>query len=217
MSQAAVKERPVAPTLKRVLSVGGSDIVHHPLPPHYAGFKQEVLDIDPKVKPDLCCDAREMTKQPGGIYDAIFCSHNLEHYHPHDVSKVLKGFLHMLKPEGYAEIWVPDMNEILTDIVTNKRDMEDVMYTSNAGPIYVRDLIFGFGAYIARDNKDYYAHKMGFTEKSLREYALKSGFLVTFNIRRGMKYDMGLLAFKQQPTEEHFAFFGIRKDQVPPM
>ena len=63
----------------RVLNVGGGskDI---PLPPHYAGWEHVLMDIDPKGQPDLVCDARELPALPAGQYDAIFCSHNLEHY-----------------------------------------------------------------------------------------------------------------------------------------
>src|SRR6266446_7887238 len=41
-------------------------------------------------------------------FDAVYCSHNLEHYYRHDGATVLRGFLHVLKPDGFAEIKVPD-------------------------------------------------------------------------------------------------------------
>lgn len=196
-------------TQKRVLSVGGSDLERHPLPSRYKDFSQEVLDIDPAVKPHVLCDAREMTKLEGGVYDAIFCSHNLEHYHPHEVPNVLKGFLHMLKPDGWAEIWVPDLLGIMQEIVERKLDVEDEIHPSPAGPVLVRDIIFGFGKYIAMSGKDYYAHKMGFSYKSLLGYLKYSGFAAATQVNRKMPYEIGVIAFKQPPTKEQLAFFGL--------
>ena len=33
-------------------------------------------------------------------YDSVYCSHNLEHYHRHEVPRVLAGFRHVLKAGG---------------------------------------------------------------------------------------------------------------------
>ena len=76
---------------RRVLNVGGNSRAIR-LPAHFDGWEQHLLDIDPKVRPDILCDAREMLTLPGGNYDAIYCSHNLEHYFRHELPKVLAGF-----------------------------------------------------------------------------------------------------------------------------
>src|SRR3954470_24564590 len=106
---------------KRVLNVGGNaaDI---PLPPQYAGFEPLRLDIDPAVKPDVLCDGRELTRLAAGQFDAVYCSHNLEHYYRHDVPKVLAGFLHVLKPGGFAHVIVPDIEEVMRIAVENRLD-----------------------------------------------------------------------------------------------
>ena len=55
----------------RVLNVGGG--TNRQLPKQYAGWEQDVLDIDPNVKPDILCDAKLMRKLPAAKYDAVFC------------------------------------------------------------------------------------------------------------------------------------------------
>jgi hypothetical protein len=60
-----------------------------------SGWTHHLLDIDERVRPDVLGDARELASLvPAGTYDAVYCSHNIEHYYPHDVPKVLRGFLH---------------------------------------------------------------------------------------------------------------------------
>src|SRR5215212_3411632 len=110
---------------KRVLNVGGN-AEEIELPPQYAGFAQLRLDIDPAVKPDIVCDGRELTRLEAGQFDAVYCSHNLEHYYRHEVPKVLAGFRHVLKDEGFAHIIVPDVGEVMRVAVEKGIDLEDV-------------------------------------------------------------------------------------------
>ena len=65
--------------MKRVLNVGGASKAI-PIPQHYAGWEHVLLDVDPNQEPDIVCDARELVELPAGGFDAIYCSHNLEHY-----------------------------------------------------------------------------------------------------------------------------------------
>ncbi|MDD1616033.1 MAG: type 11 methyltransferase [Methylococcaceae bacterium NSP1-2] len=87
--------------MKKVLNVGGNSKLI-PLPPEYEGWDHVLLDIDPKVYPDVLCDARELMGLAGAQYDSVYCSHNLEHYYHHDVKKVLAGFSHVLKADGFV-------------------------------------------------------------------------------------------------------------------
>jgi len=52
-------------------------------------------------------------------------------------------------------------------IVDTGVDIEDVLYTSAAGPITSRDVLYGWAVEIERSGQDFYAHKTGFTPKSL--------------------------------------------------
>jgi hypothetical protein len=49
--------------MRRVLNVGGNtkDI---PLPENYRGWENVLLDIDPRGKPDVLCDARSLFGLP---------------------------------------------------------------------------------------------------------------------------------------------------------
>jgi NADH:ubiquinone oxidoreductase subunit len=66
--------------LRRVLNVGGNN-KSIALPPQYAGWQHDLLDIDPRKNPDVLCDARELNKLPAAGYDSIYCAHSLEHYY----------------------------------------------------------------------------------------------------------------------------------------
>ena len=160
---------------KTVLNVGGNSKAI-PLPPEYADFEQVLLDIDPKGAPDIVCDARNLSTLEGSMFDAVYCSHNLEHYYRHDVPKVLAGFLHVLKEGGFAHIIVPDIREVMRITIEQGLDIDDVLYQSSAGPITVLDVLYGFGVKIEQSGQDFFAHKTGFTQKSLIQALLRSGF-----------------------------------------
>jgi SAM-dependent methyltransferase len=192
---------------RKVLNVGGNN-KNIAIPRHYADFEHLLLDIDPRGKPDIICDARELTKLDGGQFDAIYCSHNLEHFFPHDVPKVLAGFLHVLKPDGFAEIRVPDLDLVMKTYVEKQLDIEDVLYQSGAGPIMVRDVLYGFGKEIQRSGVDFYAHKTGFTPKSLRKALFSAGFKYAAR-GQGRAYELFIIAFPKQPTEFHQKLLGF--------
>ena len=192
---------------RRVLNVGGNSKAI-PIPPHYDGWEHHLLDIDPAGKPDIVCDARAMTTLAPAGYDAVWCSHNLEHYWRHDLPKVLAGFLHVLKDEGYAEIRVPDMKSVFEEMLKRGMDIDDVLYESPAGPITVNDVIYGYGRKIAESGVDFYAHKNGFTHRSLVAALKAAGFAGVFT--GSFPFEVSALAFKGAPTPEQRALFGLR-------
>jgi ubiquinone/menaquinone biosynthesis C-methylase UbiE len=192
--------------VKRVLNVGGHDR-RIPLPPQYAGFTQVLLDIDPKMSPDVLCDARELSRLEPGSFDAVYCSHNLEHYYRHDVPKVLSGFLHVLKEDGFAQVIVPDIAEVMRVAVERKLDLEDVLYQSAGGPIMVLDVLWGWSAQIEHTGKEFYAHRTGFTAKSLVAAMQRSGFERTYSTRG--RYEINVVAFRRAPDAATRALFGL--------
>jgi hypothetical protein len=192
--------------MSRVLNVGGGN-KGIPIPEWYAGWEHVLLDIDPRGAPDICCDARQLTSLPGKQFDAVYCSHNLEHYFAHDTDLVLKGFLHVLKDDGCANILVPDLQAVMEHVVANKADIEDVLFTTSRGPITVRDVIYGYGPEIKETGNDFYLHKTGFTEKSLSGVLEKCGFLRTFVAKYGFQIDA--LAFCAEPNAFQREAFGL--------
>jgi ubiquinone/menaquinone biosynthesis C-methylase UbiE len=160
----------------KVLNVGGGG--SRELPPQYDGWTHHILDIDPAVKPDVCCDALEMKKLPAGSYDAIFCSHNLEHFYQHDVPTVLNGFMHVLKPNGTVEVHVPNLNNLIDSMTkgTKRKDINDTWYNAPSGPVTFHDVLYGWSQAMKKGNL-FYAHKCGFTAKSLHKALANAGFI----------------------------------------
>lgn len=192
--------------VKKVLNVGGNSKAI-PLPPQYAGFEHLLLDIDPRGSPDIVCDARELTGLEGGQFDAIYCSHNLEHYYRHDVPRVLAGFLHVLKEGGFAHIRVPDINEVMRLTLERGLDIDDVLYTSPSGPIMVLDVLYGYSVEIERSGQDFYAHKTGFTEKSLLAALDRAGFSKTYTLTGNL--EISAISFKGEPDSAVRGLFGL--------
>lgn len=191
---------------RKLLNVGGNS-KEIPLPPEYAGFDHWLLDIDPKGAPDIVCDARELATLEGGVFDAVYCSHNLEHYYRHDVPRVLSGFQHMLKDGGFAHIRVPDINEVMRLTIEQGLDIDDVLYTSPSGPIMVLDVLYGYAAQIERSGQDFYAHKTGFTQKSLLSALERAGFSRIYSSLGNL--EISAFAFKGVPDAAVCALFNL--------
>ena len=192
----------------RVLNVGGNDR-HIPIPAHYAGWDHVVLDIDAHMRPDIVCDARQLTSLAGGQFDAVYCAHNFEHYYPHDGRAVLRGFLHVLRGDGFAEIRVPDLKSVMQKVVDSNLDIEDALYQSAAGPITVRDVIFGFAREIEASGRDYFAHKTGFTDRSLYRILKQAGFGDVFVSVAAEAFEVRAFAFRGTPTSEQRALLEL--------
>ncbi len=193
--------------MKRVLNVGGNskEIL---LPNQYDGYEHVLLDIDAAQAPDVVCDAREMAgRLAPGAYDAVYCSHNLEHYYRHEVPRVLAGFLHVLKEPGFAQVIVPDIGEVMRACIARGMALEDALYDSTSGPITVHDVIYGFGSEIERSGSDFFAHKTGFTSKSLKAALLQAGFSVVYI--ENWNFSVYAMAFKGVPDPATIALFEL--------
>lgn len=182
-----------------VLNVGGGSKATA-IPQHYAAWRHDLLDIDPRGEPDIVCDARLLTSLGGEQYDAVYCSHNLEHYYRHDGLKVVQGFVHILNKSGFAEIRVPDIEQVIQLVAQRAIDLDDVLYESAAGPISAHDVIYGLQTEIEASGQDFYAHKTGFTPKSLTELLLKGGFKNVLLIN-DEQLAVHAFAFRTEPSE----------------
>ena len=192
--------------MKRLLNVGGGSKSIQ-LPPEYTGFEHVLLDIDPQGAPDIVLDGRRLGELAAAQFDAIYCSHNLEHYFRHDVPKVLGGFFHVLKPGGFAQIRVPDLTELMRRVVQGKIDLEETLYVSPAGPIAPIDVIYGLGRQIETSGVDFFAHKTGFSDQSLTRAVERAGF--SPNFCRVADLEIYLIAFKGAPDPDNLRLFGI--------
>jgi SAM-dependent methyltransferase len=186
---------------RRVLNIGGGSKTI-PIPPHYDGWEHLRLDVDPRCEPDIVCDARALDSLPAGQFDAVYCSHNLEHYYRHDGAKVLRGFIHVLKNDGFAEIRVPDLRSVMQRVVEQNLDVNDILYLSAVGPISVQDVIYGLGTEIEQSGSDFYAHKTGYSSNTLGQALTHAGFGGVFVFAAPEAFETRALAFKRPPTEE---------------
>jgi ubiquinone/menaquinone biosynthesis C-methylase UbiE len=183
--------------MKRVLNVGGNDR-SIPIPAEYAGWEHVLLDIDPAGNPDIVCDARELQTLAAASFDSVYCSHNLEHYRRHEVPRVLRGFAHVLRPEGFARVIVPDVGAVMRIVAKHDLDVDDVLYESPAGPITVHDVLYGYGAEIERSGNDWFAHKSGFTARSLGKALHAAGFEHVYSQVGNLA--ISAIAFTKEPT-----------------
>ena len=192
---------------RRVLNVGGGNKAK-PIPPHYAGWDHVLLDLDPSGMPDIVCDGRELATLAPRQFDAVLCSHNLEHYHRHEAPRVLAGFIHVLKPDGFAEIRVPDIDRVMKHVVANGLDMEAPLYESGAGPMSAHDVIYGWGREIESSGHDFYAHKTGYTQALLLRTLGNAGFADAFVILAN-RFEILACAFVAPPSEAQRALLRL--------
>src|SRR4051812_48409355 len=136
-----------------LLNVGGGS-KKIPIPPRYAGWRHDLLDIDHSAEADVVMDARELHNLAAASYDAVYCSHAVEHFYPHDVPRVLRGFVHVLKPDGFAEVRVPNLLTVMKFVAARGLDVDDPLYYVAKAPILVRDVIYGYGKQIEKSGND---------------------------------------------------------------
>ena len=86
-----------------------------------------------RAHPTSCAMRARLNELEPEQFDAVYCSHNLEHYYWHDVPRVLDGFIHILKPDGFAHIRVPDIGALIRMIAEKNMDLEDVAYRLDNG------------------------------------------------------------------------------------
>ena len=156
----------------KVLNVGGGSRI---LPPHFDGWEQVLLDADPAVKPDICSSMTEYESTTTQEYDAIYCSHSLEHIYAHEVQQVLDEFISALKSGGFVEIHVPNLRNLMQTMLQSNLDINDVWYRAGDVPITFHDVLYGWSAAMEKRNL-FYAHKCGFTRLSLQTALIDAGF-----------------------------------------
>ena len=128
---------------------------------------------------------------------------------------VLTGFLHILKPSGFADIRVPDLRVVMRAFVERNMDIEDVLYISPGGPITIRDVIYGWGLEIERSGNDFYAHKTGFTPSSLKAFLESAGFRTIYISPNEDAFEVRALAFKGVPTDAQRELLQLSELSVP--
>jgi hypothetical protein len=177
------------------------------LPTPYSTFEQVLLDLDPTVGADIVLDVRELTSLEPQQFEAVYCSHNLERVRQHEVPVVLAGFRHVLKPGGLAHIIVPDLQELMLVCVQQGIDLDGLLYESPAGPITPLDVLYGHGGMMAQSGQDFYAHRTGFSRRTLANLVEASGFSPMFCQQGNL--ELNLITFNGDPDPELAALFDL--------
>ncbi len=171
----AVLERPVS--LKRLLHAGCGTSALPEFMTSREKYQEVRLDINPAAKPDVVASLTDLGVI--GTFDAVFCSHCVEHLYPQDVRVALAEFYRVTKPGGFAIVIVPDLEDV--------RATEDVLYEYEGGPLTGLDLIYG-SRYDTAGNP-FMAHHSGFVSSTLRA-AMESAGFDTVTMKRLPKYNL---------------------------
>jgi len=152
-----------------------------------------------------------LTGEPGGRFDAVYCSHVLEHFYDHDLPVVLRGIRHVLKPEGWAEIMVPDVGQAMKTMAEG-RDLDFILYHSPTGPISIADMLWGSRLYHRYDTGNaFMVHKNGFTRRTLGIAMNLAGFWQLAIEER--RWELRVLGFLQEPSAETKQLLGVENGE----
>jgi len=161
-------------------------------------WEETRLDIDPAVKPDVVGSIIDLKASfAPASFEALWCSHMLEHLYAHEVPTALSEIHRVLKPDGFALISSPDLETVASLIL--EHGLDHIAYQSAAGPITPHDILFGHSAAIARGNC-FMSHKTGFTCARLGELLLDAGF-TTVLVKRE-QFDLWALALRESTDQE---------------
>jgi hypothetical protein len=186
--------------LRRVLNAGSGFQSDRQLHPVFSGNKwqQVSVDIDPHTKPNIVSSITDLNEFVlTGSFDAVWCSHTLEHLFAHEVPMAISEFRRSLKQDGFALIRSPDLEAAAALIV--KHGIQHIAYQSPAGPITPLEMLFGHTASIARGRTSM-GHKTGFTSASLGKLLLDGGFTTVF-VKQD-NFDLWALAITENANEE---------------
>jgi predicted SAM-dependent methyltransferase len=186
---------------RRILNAGsGPQAARRMAPLFLTDEWEEVrLDIDPNVQPTVVGSITAMQSlfEPGS-FDAVWSSHTLEHLFAHEVAGALSQFKRVLRADGFALIFCPDLESVAQQLLQHGAD--HIAYVSQAGPITALDMLYGHVASISR-GRHYMAHNTGFTADRLGNLLLEAGFS-TVNVRRDEHFEICALAFAEEADQE---------------
>lgn len=165
------------------------------------------LDIDKDVKPDIVGSLTDLSLVETASVDAIYSAFNIDHIYPHEVPIALKEFYRVLNDDGIVVITCPDMQGVCEAIAQDK--LLNVLYESSSGPISPIDVLFGNRREVSAGN-EYMAKKGGFTYSELDRVFFEEGFKTRVGGRREEMYELFLVAFKQEKSNEQ-----IQKIAIP--
>ncbi len=165
------------------------------------------LDIDKDVNPDIVGTLTDLSLVETASIDAVYSAFNIDHIYPHEVPITLREFYRVLRDDGIVVITCPDMQGVCEAIAQDK--LLDVLYESSSGPISPIDVLFGNRREVSGGN-EFMAKKGGFTYSELDRVFFDARFKTRVGGRREEIYELFLVAFKQEKSNEQ-----IQKIAIP--
>lgn len=169
------------------------------LPSYFQGWRELRVDIDESVAPDILADLTDLSPIPGGVADAVWASHCVEHLYAHEVPVALSEFRRVLRSDGFFCMIVPDLQSVAQHVASDR--MHEMLYQSASGPITPHDIFFGFGVAIA-DGRTSMAHRCGFTPGVLERYFRDRQFAEVVLRRRIREFELAAVAWASPAAGE---------------
>ena len=185
---------------KKMLNAGAGTTVTKRIQPLLTSHEWEEirLDVDGGVSPDVVGSITDLSQLfPLASFDAIWCSHVMEHLFAHEVHPTFVQFREVLKPDGFALIMSPDLEAVAQHMLT--QGLGAIAYVSPAGPIRPLDMIYGHSGAIEQ-GRHHMAHKTGFSCDRMGNLLLSAGF-PTISVRSG-NFEVCALALMPQAKDE---------------
>jgi len=142
------------------------------------------LDVDPNTEPDICADLlslplrQELPLGQGGLrtkgmFDAVYCSHVLEHFSPHESMAALRAIAFVLKPSGFAIIRIPSLEMLVQHCQAHGLGFQESLHEFTGIPRGVsgQNVIFGMPL-----EGEWMRHKRHYTGLELVQELQASGF-----------------------------------------
>jgi SAM-dependent methyltransferase len=127
-----------------------------------------------------------------GSVDAVWSAHCIEHLYAHEVPQALAEFRRVLNDTGFVCLIVPDLQAIAEWIASDR--LHETIYESSAGPITAHDMLWGYGAAIAR-GETAMAHRCGFTPTAFLQ-VLQNAEFGEIALRRRSNLELAAIALK---------------------
>jgi SAM-dependent methyltransferase len=181
---------------KIVLNVGAGNSTLKNQTGYFSDWQEVRVDVA-DCKPDIVSTIVDLKEIPNAAVDAIWASHVIEHQYWHDLPRVFKNFLRVLKPNGFAVIRVPNLASI-SHLITNKLLEPIPDYFTGSLPVAPIDMIYSHRALVEK-YEDPMIHRTGFTPSSL-ESILNSLNISAYIQNRG--YEIVCVIYKgQEPID----------------
>jgi predicted SAM-dependent methyltransferase len=145
----------------------------------------ETLDIVSGKNADIVVDIEKPLPIESNTYDLIYMSHVLEHITWYKTIDVLKELLRILKSGGTIEIFVPDIDKIISAYQKGIIPDEWYKYNEQKNPfLWFAGRLFTYGAH----DTDF--HRAVFNKKHLQNCLEKAGFqdVMIIKVPRGISH-----------------------------